>query len=242
MDLAPRSLLVLLATLACGSRCAGCGRTGRATPCGDCRRVLELAPAPPDAAWRDDGVARRLVRAAKYGHWRGGGRVLAQLAAPRLPVADHGLVTWIPADRHRRAARGAHLPEQFARELARARGLPTRILLGRRAGSSRQQGLDRAERRRNAAHSWRVRAGIGCLDGLHVLIVDDVRTTGATLDSAAALLRARGARVSICTVVAHGSRDRRSNGVDSGTGIPAHSEEFPLTKRGPPADTVGHGR
>jgi predicted amidophosphoribosyltransferase len=242
MDASPRSLLTSLVSYACGSRCAGCGRSGRPTPCRECRRTLERSPRTPDAWWLDDGVARRLVRAAKYGHWRGGGRTLARLGERRLRLVDHDLVTWIPADRTRRAVRGTHLPEQLAHELARASRSPSVALLERRAGSSRQQGLDRAARRRNAGRSWRLRADVGRLDGLHILLVDDVRTTGATLDAAAAMLRARGARVSTHAVVARHSRDRSPDGVLAGTGIPAHSEEFLLTNRDPRADTVGHGR
>jgi predicted amidophosphoribosyltransferase len=186
----------LLVDLTCGARCVGCSRSGTASPCDACLDALHRTRAPASAAWPDSGVAARLVRAAKFGHWRGGGRALAAAARGRMPRAGIDLVTWVPGEPSRRARRGGHLPERLARAWARELGVPCVATLQRRRGPP-QQGLDRDARRRNVAGAWRVAAPStpARIAGLTVLLVDDLRTTGATLDAAAAVLEAAGSTV-----------------------------------------------
>ncbi len=232
----------------CGARCSGCGTRGAPTPCADCARALRALPPRRGAAFPDIDVARRLVRAAKFGHWRSGGRVLATHAVTRLPPGPHDIVTWIPAERSRRARRGGHLPETLARSWARELGVPCQGLLRRRRGPT-QQGLDRARRRANVAGVWRLAPGVDAtsLHGRRILLVDDVRTSGATLDAAGALLEACGSTVERFAIVQHGvPNGSRRSGVSilCGTSaeIPAHCAEFPLTTVSFPADSVLHDR
>lgn len=232
----------------CGARCAGCGARGVPTPCPCCTAALNALPRRIGAAFPDVGVARRLVRSAKFGHWRRGGRVLATHAVARLPRGPHGLVTWIPADRSRRARRGGHLPEQLARSWARQLGIPCQGVLRRRRGPT-QQGLDRIQRRRNVAGVWRLAPGIDprTLDGVSILLVDDVRTSGATLDLAGSVLEACGAIVDRFAIVEHGTpTGPRARGVSTlseiAAEIPARCAEFPLTTVSFPADSVLHDR
>jgi predicted amidophosphoribosyltransferase len=170
-----------------GVRCGGCGVRGRGMPCAACDAAIASAPSAPEAAFLDQGPLARLVRLAKQGSWRGGERFLARHMASRIEARDIDVVTWVPADRRRRAARGGHLPERLARSLARELGLPSAKLLARRGRRRPQRALPRAERLRNVegAFAW---AGRGSLPGARVLLVDDVRTTGATLHACATVL------------------------------------------------------
>jgi predicted amidophosphoribosyltransferase len=227
------AILASLLDVACGARCVGCGARGVATPCVSCARELAALPTRRAAAFPDVGVARRLVRAAKFGHWRAGGRTLALHAVGRLPSRPVDLVTWVPAERSRRARRGGHLPEALARAWARELDVPCRGLLRRLPGPP-QQGLNRAQRRMNVASVWRCAPGVDLhlLRGRRILLVDDVRTSGATLDAAGALLEACGSIVDRFAVVEHGTPAE----------IPARCEEFPLTTVAFPADSVLHDR
>ena len=244
------SIATVLVAACSGSRCPGCGRPTMHQPCRRCDRELRAQPACQDAIWVDDGVAARLVRRAKLGHWRGA-RVLADYAAGRLARPDVDLVTWVPASRRRRARRGGCLPESVARDLGRRWGIEVRSLLVRAAGHS-QRGLGRADRRRNVAEAYRLAPGVKALvRGRRVLVVDDVRTTGATLEAAAQQLRRAGAcaRGLALAGVEHepgGGPARTSRmrgvgtpGIDS-RGIAATSAEFPLTIGQNDADTVEH--
>lgn len=242
------ALVRRLIDLACGSRCIGCTTRGKPTPCVDCSRALDALPTRRGAAFPDVGVARRLVRAAKFGHWRAGGRVLAAHAVARLPSGGYDLVTWIPGERSRRARRGGHLPEALARSWARQLDVPCRELLHRRRGPT-QQGLDRVQRRRNVAHVWQLAHGTDArmLNGRRILLVDDIRTSGATLDAAGALLEACGSTVDRFAIVEHGAPNvHPAAGVSTIGGttveIPARCEEFPLTTVRFPADSVLHDR
>jgi predicted amidophosphoribosyltransferase len=144
-----------------------------------------------DAAYPDIGAAARLVRAGKHGHWRAAGRFFGPILAARVGSSEVEVVTWVPADRGRRRRRGGCLPERTARAVARELRVPALALLDRRARSRSQRGRDRTARFENAAGSY-----IATGDrhhGRHVLLVDDIRTTGATLAAASAAL-APGAR------------------------------------------------
>lgn len=195
----------LLLDLFVGARCAGCGAAGR-TPCDRCVASLQAAAAAPDAAWVEAPTARALVLAAKLGTWRGGAGWFARRLVERCALADVDAVTWVPADRSRRARRGGCLPERCARRVARQLGVPAVQLL-RRTGGASQRGLGRVERRRNVADAYRPsqRRVAALPEGSRVLLVDDVRTTGATLDVVGGQLEAAGLRVRRVALLAVGT-------------------------------------
>ena len=111
--------------------------------------------------------------------------LLARYSLPRdidavLPVPLH----WL-----RRARRGYNQAEEIVRPVAKALGLPIIRNVRRARSTPFQSGLDAAERARNLRGAFVVR---GPLTFGHVLLVDDVVTTGATLDVLAAVLRKQG--------------------------------------------------
>jgi ComF family protein len=102
------------------------------------------------------------------------------------------LIVPVPLSRKRLAARGYNQAWQIARPLARA--LDTRAaadLVSRRRDTLPQADLDASDRRANVASAF---ALDGTVAALHVGIVDDVMTSGATLDALARLLKTAGAR------------------------------------------------
>ncbi|MCW2972695.1 MAG: competence protein [Thermoleophilia bacterium] len=190
----PRASRLLRLLLACllGGRCPGCGTASLHQPCVDCMGELRATAYAPRAALRDEGAAGRLVRLAKHGRWRAGGDVFAEVLVERLggrhALAQRiDLVTWVPADPGRRRVRGGHLPEQVARGIARRCGLPSRELLVRER-SRAQRGLDEHERARNVCGMFRLAGARPSGDAPITLLIDDVCTTGATLDEACRLL------------------------------------------------------
>jgi predicted amidophosphoribosyltransferase len=99
-------------------------------------------------------------------------------------------LTYVPGDPDRRLQRGHHAAERLALELSAAWQLPLEPSLSRREGSLRQRGLSQPERRRNVAGAFVAQARVPPA----VVLVDDVYTTGATVNAAAAALRKAGAR------------------------------------------------
>lgn len=110
----------------------------------------------------------------------------------------------VPTTPWRLAWRGFHLPELLAEEAARATGAPIVPLLRRRWGSA-QAGRSHTERLQAGAELFTAR---GPAAG-HVLLIDDVATSGATLHGAAAELLAAGATSVSCLVLAAAGPLRR---------------------------------
>ena len=116
----------------------------------------------------------------------------AELVVERVEAPAADVITYIPPDPARLLVRGHHPAEQLARELADRWCLEPVPLLVRRGcrATRRQTGLPRAERLQNARGAFVAVAEAP----KHVLLVDDVYTTGATVSAAASALRKVGAR------------------------------------------------
>lgn len=133
----------------------------------------------------------------------------AGLVTPRAPGTreEPRLLVPIPGSPRGRRRRGFDQAAILARRLSGATGIPASRALRRRAGSA-QKVLNREERLANVASQLRVSrsalsGGVGKgVAGRAVVLVDDVATTGATLESAAALLLGAGALQVEAVVVA----------------------------------------
>jgi ComF family protein len=117
----------------------------------------------------------------------------------------------VPLHPWRRMRRGFNQ----AADLARTLGPPVRSLLWRRRATVPQADLPAAERRRNVAGAFRLSPlpasrSRDAVRGQVVLLVDDVRTTGATLHACAEVLAAAGAHeVRALTAAVRGIADER---------------------------------
>jgi predicted amidophosphoribosyltransferase len=242
-------LLASVLTLVFPARCAGCG----AAPAALCPACLGAArPAPPAAvppagidrwvaAFAYEGAVREALARVKYRNARSAVPVLAAALVQRLRGGgtagvgrvDVDVVTWPPTTAGRRRQRGFDHAEHLARAVGRSLGLPVRRCLSRVAGPS-QTGRSAAERRRGPA--FRARS----VAGLRVLVVDDVATTGATLEAAGRALRSAGAAGVVAATVAATPRrslpagpapERRGSVVPRSR--PSTREPLPVMSRGP---------
>ncbi len=196
-----------------GAACAGCAASfDAAVPAGYlCGRCRARPPAYDRllALWRYEPPLDAVVRGLKFGRLDYLGRHLGlALAAAFLPelgpdlgVPSIDLVVPVPLHWRRRLRRGYNQAERIARPLAAALGRPLAPALARRRATPPQSALGRPERLANPRRAFRARARHD-LDGRTVLLVDDVATTGATLDAAAAALKRAGAAAVIAMVAA----------------------------------------
>ncbi|CAN5564671.1 hypothetical protein BH10ACT3_BH10ACT3_04430 [soil metagenome] len=176
-------------------RCVICRIAGRGL-CDSCAATLspapDLAPPPGLASCRSlflyEGSGKDVVAALKFDNHRDAvqliGTTLALLAD--ASAASFDAVTWAPTTTRRRRDRGYDQSELLARAVASALGLPCNAHL-QRAGDVSQTGRTRAERL-DGPQFVAVRRSPP-----HVLLVDDVRTTGSTLCAAADTLTEAGA-------------------------------------------------
>lgn len=140
-----------------------------------------------------------LVHQLKYRGWRALAAPLAErMAATRLPAdveAEATICVPVPTTRTRMRQRGYNQAELLARAYAATTGREVRTLLDR-AGSSRSQtALQPLARGANVAGAFRVASGAAAvLRRAHLLLVDDVLTTGATAVECARTLQDAGAR------------------------------------------------
>jgi predicted amidophosphoribosyltransferase len=147
-----------------------------------------------------DGV-RSLVHALKYRGWEAAaGPMAARMAAlpwPQDVLDEARVVAAVPTTKARLRERGYNQAALLARELAARTGRafdPDYLVRTRESGS--QTSLRPGERRANVAGAFAVPEGRGSgLRGEHVVLVDDVWTTGATALACAGALLDAGARV-----------------------------------------------
>ena len=172
----------------------GCPVCAEASPGGAvCGACLKSAPrfdgtlAPFAYAFPVD----KLVQALKYQHRLAVAKFLAaaMLAGPR-PTGD--LMVALPLSTPRLRQRGFNQAAEMAKPLARALGVPLGLDgFSRRLDTAPQATLPWKERRRNVRHAFECDVDLA---GRAVIVIDDVMTTGATLDAFAGALKDHGAR------------------------------------------------
>jgi ComF family protein len=175
--------------------------------CGGCRAR------PPAfrnlvAPWRYAPPLDAVIRALKFGRREELGAELgtALAGAVGAELAGCDLVVPVPLHWRRRLARGFDQADRIARPLAARVGLPHRRAVVRRRATRPQTGLGRAERRRNLRGAFAVPRP-EAVRGRVVALVDDVATTGSTLDAVARRLLACGATAVVAVAAARRALD-----------------------------------
>lgn len=188
-------------------RCAAA--LGPGVEAADCAACARLRPrfSAACAAARYAGFVGELVRRAKYGRDPLLATPLAALLVEAVEVwpAREGAdaVVPVPTTATRRGERGFHLADLLASAVARRLRVPLRERWLVRVGDPvPQASLPRSERLlaargtvevRRPPHPWLRRIAAPDVEGLRVLLVDDVMTTGATANESARVLLAAGA-------------------------------------------------
>lgn len=192
--------------------CPYCGEPSALedAPCMPCGRCLEKLP-----PWQDfmffgiyGGRLRELVLRAKFGGSLAVmdvlGRLLAAMCLEHYEISSlPDVIVPMPLDAKRLHERGFNQCRELARPAARLLGVPVRTdMIVKSRVLMPQEALNREQRQ-----SLKQPFEAACrADGLHVLLVDDVCTTGATLDRAARCLLAAGAARVDAVVLARASR------------------------------------
>ena len=141
-----------------------------------------------------EGALRKLIHLLKYDGMRPLARPFGDFLARALPREQRwDLIVPIPLHWRRRWHRGFNQAELLAREIAKRWNVPVRSIARRTRATSPQAGLTHAKRRANVSGAFAVKSGTR-LDGMRVLLVDDVLTTGASAAACARALKRAGAR------------------------------------------------
>lgn len=172
------------------SRCYRCHKaTQQFQVCHTCRPAVQLQHVWVASMY--EALAKYVLQALKFHRARAAAKDIAHCLDSQLPILPkETLVCHIPTAHSRIRQRGYDQSLLIARELARLRGHEHAPLL-RRVSASRQLGASREQRFKQAKSAFEI---YKVPDGAHVLLIDDVTTSGATLEAAAKLLKAAGAQ------------------------------------------------
>jgi len=182
-------------------RCARCGHPGVTDSCSWCGLLPPYVRAVRSVCWTHRGTGSAIVHALKYGGWHAVARPMAERMAraswPDDVRDERAAVIPVPLAETRERERGYNQSERLARTLAERWRIPLwGDVLERARATETQTRLTPAERLANVSGAFRVRcAPLRALRHAHVVLVDDVVTTAATLNACAAALIAGGARI-----------------------------------------------
>jgi competence protein ComFC len=149
------------------------------------------------ATVRAAGMARELIHRFKYGGQHYLRRVLGEWLAAGFQdarIQSEPVDALIPVPLHptRRRERGYNQAEELASLLGARLNVPAFPCLQRNRYTDTQTQFDRVQRRRNLRNAFQLRKGRD-VAGKRLLLIDDVLTTGSTLDECARVLLDQGA-------------------------------------------------
>ena len=173
-------------------RCYRCRRiSSGGLTCRACRKVSRLRYVR--AATDYEGIAQQLVWRLKFGGAQAAKREIVHSLLPLVRQMDcrDACIVPVPTATSRVRQRGYDQAKLIARQLAQEAHLPY-IDCVQRQGQTHQVGASRRQRQKQLAGAFYVRRP-QCIRNGHLILVDDVLTTGATLEAAAAVLRRAGA-------------------------------------------------
>jgi ComF family protein len=138
-----------------------------------------------------EGFAKDLVWQFKFRGAREAASVMARYMAPLVRTEGNAIIVPVPTASRRVRQRGFDQAKLLARQLSRQTGLRYADCL-RRYGQTHQVGTAREQRLTQLKDAFRTKTKHLC--DSHVILIDDVLTTGATLEAAAGMVRVAGAR------------------------------------------------
>lgn len=182
-------------------RCERCGHPLGPRRCRWCDLLPAYVRSGRSLCWIDRGSGGSLVHELKYGGWHGLAAAMAarmaRLTWPEDVVRERTALVAVPLAGSRQRERGFNQSERLASGLATHWDIPVwNDVLVRARTTETQTRLTPEARRRNVSGAFHaIPAARPRLYGAHILLVDDVVTTGATLVECASALLDGGARI-----------------------------------------------
>lgn len=182
-------------------QCPRCGHPHLRHSCRWCDLLPPYVRAVRSVCWAPSGSGGAIVHALKYDGWRvaadGMAERMARLSWPRDVIDERTALVPVPLASTRLRERGFNQSELIARALAERWRIPVWTdLVTRQRNTETQTRLRPSDRLRNVAGAFDVSSSVSTrLRGAHLVLVDDVVTTAATLNACAAMLMQSGARI-----------------------------------------------
>ena len=190
--------------------CRGCGRIGSVV-CERCKNNLKCCnfdiSEPIYVLGPREGLLDDLVHAYKYDSVRAIAKVFAELLDTKLPAFDRAntVIVPLPTSTAHIRSRGFDHTLYLAKRLKRLRGYKVASLLSRTKNTV-QVGADEKTRKAQAEQAFEVRKNAQLDPNVTYIVLDDVWTTGASMQAAVKKLRRAGAKNVVVAVLAISKR------------------------------------
>lgn len=179
-----------------GDICSKCGSPIRRSYCEACAEFHYSFKLSRSAFHYGDAV-KQLVHSLKYEELLGAGDVLAEgmtdYCSDNKSFTGFDTVIPVPLHRVRKRERGYNQSEYLARKLASSLGIPCSTTVTRQHYTTSQTRLGKAQRTKNLSGAFRVKS-LKAIRDKKIILVDDVFTTGSTVNEISKLLLDRGAK------------------------------------------------
>ncbi|OIO44500.1 MAG: hypothetical protein COZ34_04040 [Candidatus Pacebacteria bacterium CG_4_10_14_3_um_filter_34_15] len=189
--------------------CINCGKRNTLLCC-NCYEQIEFFPFNFDASKQMNfideviivckyrGVVKKLIHDFKYKSVIGIGDIIAKLIYRSVNIPECDFLVPIPIHKNKKSKRGFNQSEEMIKSLSKLTNIPYKNLLIKQKNTKSQMSIrTKEERKINLKDSFTINykllEEIGVNEvGKTVMLVDDVLTTGSTLDECAKILKANG--------------------------------------------------
>lgn len=174
------------------SRCYRChALTKQSQVCHKCRPKVGIKHVWVASEYQD--IPKQLIHKLKFERAKAAASIIGKSLDQSLPyLPDDILIVHIPTANNRVRIRGYDQAKLIAKSLAKKRGWQYKTLMIR-TGKSRQVGSSRLERFKHLEKAF-LPVRTSTINGAHILLIDDVTTTGATIEAATKVLKNEGAK------------------------------------------------
>ncbi|MCB9802876.1 ComF family protein [Candidatus Nomurabacteria bacterium] len=177
--------------------------------CPDCQNSLKFLPLDYQA-WPEEDftfehcyvcldyhqeLTQKLIKTFKYQYLQNISEILIKILAQqisRIQLPKNTLITNVPLHKKKKRQRGFDQTEILAQGLAKKINLPYLKLLKRQKFTSPQAQLSKTERQKNVSDAFVINKNLNFETNSTIILIDDVATTGATLNQAAKVLKDNG--------------------------------------------------
>lgn len=177
--------------------CPNCARvSSQGKYCPKCRKGHSLTGILV-STYFEEGPVRELIHNFKYNHVLEIGdflgEIMVQTLKENLAISSDFIITAVPLHWLRKSSRGYNQSEILGQMVAKKLKLPYQNLLIKKRKTERQVGLKGKERRENLQNIFALIEGENIV-GKTIILVDDITTTGTTLNECAKVLKENGAK------------------------------------------------
>ena len=172
-------------------KCLGCGKEGKYI-CKNCELfMIDLSEAwPLTSFWEYNGIVKKAIHQIKYG---GTYDMVREIVNKKeFEIDKNTVITFVPMYIKKEKERGFNQAEIIAKEISRKTGLPVVKLLEKTKETPDQASLNKEQRLVNLQNTFAICDRLSLSQ--NVLLVDDVYTTGATMEECRKVLYKAGFR------------------------------------------------